>query len=371
MNTKERANQYPHDEYNELYNLLSEEFKKNKTRPQRIQLTYWIVIALVKSKSVNYRDIVSGIELDTQSDSLYRRVQRFFEKYDLCEERIAHIIHRLLPKDEKLTLVIDRSNWKHGDKNINVFMLGVAYKNVAIPLFLDLLDKRGNSNTEERIALINKFINLFGKNRIDCLLADREFLGEKWFEYLATEKIEFHIRIRKNIDIYSSKTQKTAKASRYFDDLKIGESKYYKTTFKYKNVKCYMSGMKVKGKEGKPELIIILSLDKPNEALDRYGDRWQIETLFRAFKTSGFNLEKTHVVDKRRVKKLVLLCMLALVWCYKVGDYIDNNIKKIEIKSHNRRAISVFKYGLNYLIDCLRSGRNVFDLSIFKFLSCT
>jgi hypothetical protein len=39
--------------------------------------------------------------------------------------------------------------------------------------------------------------------------------------------------------------------------------------------------------------------------------------------------------------------MIALIWCYKIGDFIDENIKPIKIKKHYRIAFSVFKYGLN------------------------
>jgi hypothetical protein len=34
------------------------------------------------------------------------------------------------------------------------------------------------------MTLLNKFIAVFGTHKIDCLLADREFIGEKWFAYL-------------------------------------------------------------------------------------------------------------------------------------------------------------------------------------------
>jgi hypothetical protein len=40
---------------------------------------------------------------------------------------------------------MDRTNWKFGKVNINYLVLGVAYKGMAIPLFWDLLDKKGNS----------------------------------------------------------------------------------------------------------------------------------------------------------------------------------------------------------------------------------
>jgi hypothetical protein len=52
-------------------------------------------------------------------------------------------------------------------------MLRISYKNVAFPLMFRMLDKRGNPNTSERIALIQDFINWFGKDCIDGLLEDR------------------------------------------------------------------------------------------------------------------------------------------------------------------------------------------------------
>ena len=56
-------------------------------------------------------------------------------------------------------------------------MLGIAYRGVAFPLLFSLLDKRGNSNCEERIQLVNRFIRLFGIDCIDCIMADRETEG--------------------------------------------------------------------------------------------------------------------------------------------------------------------------------------------------
>jgi hypothetical protein len=41
-----------------------------------------------------------------------------------------------------------------------------------------MLDKRGNSNSKERIDLINRFIGLFGKQVIQSVAADREFVGK-------------------------------------------------------------------------------------------------------------------------------------------------------------------------------------------------
>ena len=72
-------------------------------------------------------------------------------EFDLPIKMVSSLIFVLLPKKEKLTLVLDRTNWGFGTKNINILMLGVSYKNVAFPLMFKILDKPGNSNTQERL----------------------------------------------------------------------------------------------------------------------------------------------------------------------------------------------------------------------------
>ncbi len=71
-----------------------------------------------------------------------------------------------------------------------------------------------------------------------------------------------------------------------------------------------------------------------------------------------------------RIKKLLSLVLIAFVWSYKVGLYL-NALKPIPIKKHGRKAYSFFKYGLNRLAKII----NINDLKTFKdyceFLSCT
>lgn len=63
--------------------------------------------------------------------------------------------------------------------------------------------------------------------------------------------------------------------------------------------------------------------------------------------------------------------MIALVWCYKMEDFLDENIQKIKIKKHGRWAISVFKYGLDYLSNFFLQDLSLWNRSFFVFLLCT
>ena len=111
-----------------------------------------------------------------------------------------------------------------------------------------------------------------------------------------------------------------------------------------------------RNENNKIEFCIIISFNKPKQSLEKYAKRWQIETLFKAFKSSGFNLEDTHVTQMDRIEKLVLLVMLAFVWCYKIGDYIDTNIKAIRIIKPGNKAVSIFKYWLGLPIKDINFG---------------
>ena len=68
-------------------------------------------------------------------------------------------------------------------------MLGIVYKGVAFPLLFSMLYKRGNSSSQERIELVNRFIRLFGKDVIASIVADREFVGDRWLEFLNNNEI--------------------------------------------------------------------------------------------------------------------------------------------------------------------------------------
>ena len=199
-----------------------QEHLKGKINLARVKYICLFIVALCKVKTINYDRLASGFEVKANKKSSYRRIQRFMSEFDLPMEIVSKLIFKLLPQKDDLTLVIDKTNWKFGSKNINILMLGVSYKNVAFPLMFKMLAKQGNSNTDERIELLKKYIDWFGRKTINCILADREFIGEKWLEFLNDHKIGYHIRIRYNFKVYSYQKQKQIPAFWFFNNLKFG-----------------------------------------------------------------------------------------------------------------------------------------------------
>lgn len=353
-----------------LVYVFQEHFK-GKINLARVKLICLIVEALCKVKSVSYDRLASGFDVQVEKNSSYRRIQRFMASFDFSMEIVSKLIFSILPSNTKVILVLDRTNWKFGSKNINILMLGICYENIAFPLMFKMLNKRGNSDTAERIELITTFIKWFGKGCIDSILADREFVGERWKAFLNDEKIRYHIRIRNNFMVHLYRKNAEISVSWLFNNLKVGAYCHYPKIVELHGQPCYLSATKTINKDKKVELVIIVSFNKPAEALDYYKKRWQIETLFKGLKSSGFNIEATHVTHLDRLEKLFSLTIIAFAWCYKIGDFINRNVKKIIVKKHGRRAVSVFKYGLDYLSRFLLTGHNPLKLNLYCFLSCT
>ena len=85
-------------------------------------------------------------------------------------------------------------------------------------------------------------------------------------------------------------------------------------------------------------------------------------------KSSGFNIEGSHARDRERMSNLISIIMIAYVWCYLVGIFIHENIRSIKTLAHGRKAaVSLFKYGLDYIQKCLLNHTDRYRIDVFKF----
>jgi hypothetical protein len=354
----------------QLISVLNEHLA-GKMNLSRIKFFGLFICALCKVQTVCFEKLSTAFEAKAQAGSSLRRIQRFMAKYVLDTDLIAQLIFKILPHKPPYRLAMDRTNWQFGETDINVLTLAIVYQGVAIPILMLMLDKRGNSNTPERIKIMEWYIRLFGIDTIDCLLTDREFVGNEWIAFLNRRKIHYHIRIRENFIIIDPRDNSKIKAFVMFQDLKCNQHKILHRIYRVNGQECYISASKVKDKEGNPELQIIISYNQPHNAKEAYKERWQLEMCFKSLKSSGFNIEDTHLTDLDRIEKLFTIVMLAFAWAYIVGVFVDNNLKPIRILNHGRKAKSYLKYGLEFIATILLNSMAKNNIDIFRFLSCT
>jgi hypothetical protein len=352
---------------NKLILIFKERTKWNLAR---VKFLVAFITTVCKLQTVNFQKLAQGLGGTSQVDSNLRKIQRFFANFLVNEDLIAKIIFSLLPCQPPYRLCLDRTNWRFGVLDINILTISVCYQGVAIPLMWTMLPKRGNSNQKERSDLINRFICLFGTHSIENVLADREFIGDDWIADLIAMKIRFYFRIKENMRVNVPRAG-MRKVLWLFNSLPLHGALHYRKIVQLGKQWVYLSGVKTIGRDGGIEFVIIATYSFDPLTLTKYKDRWQIETMFKALKTSGFNLEDTHLIDLNRISKLLCLLCIAFVWAYLAGIYKHQNIKEIKIKKHGRKAFSFFKYGLIFIAHALLC-RIFADIDIIiKILSCT
>jgi transposase len=118
-------------------------------------------------------------------------------------------------------------------------------------------------------------------------------------------------------------------------------------------------------------LQIIISFNRPEDARQYYRERWQVESAFRALKSSGFNIGDTHLTGLKRIEKLFSIVTVAFARAYVVGVVVNQNGTSIKILKHGKRAKSLSKYGLELIATALLNPIAILEIDVFKFLSCT
>lgn len=316
-------------------------------RKNQIDTFRHVLLATLEGKHVLQQSIADRIPGTAQNRSKLRTVERFFSGHPLSQLDTAKFLLKSLPDDEKLTLILDRTNWKLGGQDINILMLAVLDPgtHTALPLCWTNLDHPGNSNGTTRLDLLERVLDVLPLQRIKMLLGDREFIGAHWLELLYLADIPFCVRIRENtrLDDLAAKS--------WFDNVQHGELRTIAYEVNVSELPLWVEATR----SVLSELVIVISNVSDVDLLASYGRRWSIECLFKNLKSLGFRLEDTHMTDARHLERLICVLAILFVWAVKMGEG-----QPIKVKKHGRRARSVFRVGISRLIELLKQPLNLF-----------
>ena len=279
----------------------------------RLEFISQFILSLITLRTCSLYKLCAAFRREADAQSSYKRIQRFFRDYTFDQADIARLLVTMVPLEDEWVLCLDRTNWKLGQTEINHLVLAVACQGVAIPLFWCNLGKAGNSDSEERINLIKRFLEVFPKQKIRYLAADREFIGHEWLGWLIENNILFRVRIPKSALV--TRPGSVSVAVRFhFTGLKCG-------TWDVLPQKCKIWGMNlyVAGSLGKKGYCYVVGQSRPETMIEDYRTRWEIESLFSCLKKRGFNLESCRLTAPERTDKFIALLAVAFCWSYSEG----------------------------------------------------
>lgn len=316
----------------------------------RLECFTGMILALIGAKNVQLPYMAQHFGGGALPESRVKRFYRLLRHQSMDFGSIARVILELLPLPRRMTLAMDRTNWEWGGHALNFLVLGVVYQNITIPLLWARLDHKGNTDTAARMALMSRFLQLFAAERIHCLLADREFIGEDWFHWLGQHKIPFCLRLRENM-LASHPNGGTMSLKRQAFHLAVGESHIWPQK-KLCGVQVQILALRLKGDDF---LLLATPVGFAHDIRDAYRQRWSIECLFKAMKSNGFSWEKTHITHLQRSEKLLALLALAAALCVRAGT-IAHTFKPIPFrKTVAAPLFSFFRQGIERLVDALNS----------------
>lgn len=376
--------------------------KFGKVRKSTIKNMVITLQGIFHAKSVNLAEVKDELprllENKTNSESNYKRLIRFFQ---IPDEEKKILIPQLLQIGIELISKIDKNinhyylipstREKNGKEWIHLLSLCLVVNGVSIPLFWEDLKKRGHSSQDERKKYFNKILQLYNLSN-KCILADREYVGQDFFDYLTNKKIRFVIRLKKktyrdivNDNCHQVKTKESKQQNlRYSKMERLARLPKYAQTGVSKfieiNNKKYLFIIKKNetwkiGDNANEELIyLITSLNRKRKAIKAYKFRWSIECCFKHLKTKGFDLEDVNVKGELKVMLMVALVSFLYTLCVLQGLIQRVKIKKGDWKKYKTEqgdkfylAKSFFKKGREILMVTIKSLKD-FVTFIYKLL---
>jgi hypothetical protein len=289
---------------------------------------------ILTSQSINTARLAARMGGRVQFESHAQRIRRFLA--DQVFDWI--VIGRLMLKiagvaaKNKFVVAVDRTNWDFGKTAINFLVISVVVCGVGVPVVWKQLDKKGNSKTDERLDLLERFLKIVPASQITVFLADREFIGKAWFKALQKRRIPYAIRVRNN-QFITLTDGKRIKISALAKDLKNQKPRTW-TNINLDDVPCALSLKQLSDKD----LLAVVSFGLKTSADPRetYRQRWAIELCFACLKTKGFDIESTHLRHAERLEKMFAIASMAAAAALAASTH-DNKVQTGKRKNPTRK----------------------------------
>lgn len=273
-----------------------------------------LVLLLQFHKTVTIERLATVFPQPIKFESRRRSLQRFLSIPQLSIQFLWFPVLKkwvkisCLKKGKRLTLAIDRTQWR----DQNVFVISLIEDKRAIPVYWQLLSKRGCSNLDEQKALIRPVLRLFKRYRV-LVLGDREFHSVRLANWLHSKQIGFVLRQKQGtyIRLPNQSFQRLETLG-----LVPGVSFFYQNAqfTKHKGMGGFnLAGYYPRKYRGKQELAgwyLLTNLNSIDEAVAAFKHRSGIEALFKDCKTGGYNLESTYA-SGQRLTALILIIAIA------------------------------------------------------------
>lgn len=214
-------------------------------------------------------------------------------------------------------------------------MISIIYDKRAMPIYWELLPKLGSSNFTEQTKFLTAVLPLLTINKT-VVLGAREFCSALLANWLRQKNLYFCLRLKKS-EYIQAKTD-------FWDQLsdirlKPGCSIFLQginvtKTHQIKNLNfAGLCKRKLYGVQPKEAWFILTNLASLKAAIAAFKQRFDIEEMFKDFKSGGYNLEETNVSDDRLISLILIIA-----FAYTLATLNGQKLKKKGVQKYVGRV---------------------------------
>jgi Transposase DDE domain len=315
--------------------LSYQQHLKSQFSPAEYILVSILIQILQSIKTLSLEKLANALPLPVLFESRRKKIQRLLILPHLGFKTVwfpllLSLIPTLFPPNTTLYFAIDRTNWRF----TNLLVVSLIYNKRALPVYIHILNKKGSSNLTEQQQVLEPVLRLF-KDYSIVVLGDREFCSVKLGDWLQEKKVVFSLRLKKNEYVQQDSVNTELKdlglkpgISLFIEGVSITKKKGFgpfNLAGKWQR--------KYKGFVADEGWFILTNLGSLEAAVNAYKQRFDIEEMFRDFKSGGYNLEETRVTGDRLIGLLVLMTL-----AYSMTTFQGKTITKMGVQKYIGRV---------------------------------
>lgn len=318
--------------------MIAKEYHKilqNQLSHSTYLLVTLVVASLQLLKQAKLEILAEALPLPILFESRRQKLRRLLKLAQLTIETLwfpcfQELLKTYFSVNETVYLVIDRTNWGA----INILMVSIVYDKRALPVYWIFLKKKGSSNLTEQKAVLSKSLELISEYS-PVVLGDREFCSPKLGSWLRQKGVSFCLRLKCNTHIQQDnglyqelKAYGLAPGMKLFlNEKQVTQQKGFGSF----NVACKWKKT-YRGFKTKEPWYILTNLSSLEAAILAYQKRFDIEEMFRDFKSGGYSLEGSKLSDES-LSKLMIIVAIA----YTSAALQGRKIKRMGIQKYVAR----------------------------------
>lgn len=311
-----------------------------------------LVVGIYKARSVHLSLIARQVPIRVRKLSLERRLRRFLNNGAIRVREwyrpLAKALLTAASVSGQVHLLIDGTKVSAGHQLI---MVAIAYRRRALPLAWTWVRHRsGHSTAHKQVALLAYVHSLIPPGTCVTLVGDSEFGSVELLRQLDAWKWDYALRQRGMkrflpygmLTFYRLDRQKLKHGDKWW----LGR---VQLTYQF-----YITNLVLYRARGEPEpWYLATNLPSARGAIQLYRRRMWIEEMFGDMKGHGFDLEVTFLKHFIRLSRLTLAVCLVYLWLVATGEKVLNDGLAAEIDRTDRRDLSIFRIGWDFVERCL------------------